>query len=180
MRYFILKSNTSCLENINPKAPASSGRFDVVLDFIIEAFITREGIRKDIIVYVILDGCKPCKVIEVRPDYLSNIKISTENSLVKLFLEKKLPVYEMCLRELIEYLKSQGIRIYYLHEEGRFIKDAEIENDDVAFIIGDQDGLTIDDEKIIDSFNIPRISLGKLPYLSWFCISIVNYYLDSR
>ena len=84
-------------------------------------------------------------------------------------------------KDTILELLSNGVKLYYLHEDGVPIKEVlpemtKLKN--VGFIVGDQDGLKIQDEKLLDELNIKRVSLGSIPYLSWYCVVLINYYLD--
>ncbi len=175
MKYFIIKSNTSCIDNVNPKSPASSGRLDVILDFIIESLNLRNSVRRDVIVYAVLAGCEEY-IIEISGKDLRR-PIHSEYELLNLIVSGKLKMWREGFQVLLQRLLSNGVKLYYLHEKGEPISKFRFVGD-VGFIIGDQDGLTTSDEKIIDDLGIPWISLNSIPYLSWYCSVIINALLD--
>ncbi len=180
MRIFILKSNTACLENVNIKSPASSGRFDVVLDFILECLYTSSEARRDTKIYIVLAGCRPVKTILV--DGVEIPYFENERELLEYMLKNSksgIHVLDIDFEKLLDMLISEGYRLYCLYEYGVDIDSVDIECRDIAFIIGDQDGFTQEDLQVMKSRNIEFISIGPIPYLSWFCCTFIQYYLDS-
>lgn len=175
MKYFIIKSNTSCIDNVNPKSPASSGRLDVILDFIIESLNLRNDVRRDVTVYALLAGCEEY-VMEVSGKDLRR-PIHSEYELLNLIASRKLKIWRENFQNLLQRLLSNGVKLYYLHERGEPVSKFRFIGS-VGFIIGDQDGLTASDEKIINDLGIPWISLNSIPYLSWYCSVIINALLD--
>ncbi len=180
-RIFVLKSNTACLDNINPRSPASSGRFDVVLDFVLECLFDRRGPRQDVVVYTVLDGCSPCRILRFDASSVPARKVDSEGEILKLVLERSVEVLELSFRQLLEKLRKDGVRLVCLFEEGepveRYLQD--LCSGDVAFIIGDQDGFTQSDLAVMREQGCRFVSIGPIPYLSWFCCVFVNYLLDT-
>ncbi len=181
VRIFVLKSNTACLDNINPKSPASSGRFDVVLDFVLECLFDRYGPRHDVVVYTVLDGCSPCRILKFDISNVPRRRIDSESEVLKLIFEKSVQVLDMNFRQFLEMLKRDGVKLVCLFEEGdpvdKHLRD--ICSGDVAFIIGDQDGFTQSDLSVMREVGCRFVSIGPIPYLSWFCCVYVNYLLDT-
>jgi len=178
VRALILKSNTACIENINPRSPASSGRFDVILDFVLECLYGDKSVRKDVTIYAVLSGCGRTRTIVFRGEELPYIE--TEDDLLRLVLSGDVQILDMGFEELLEDLSRRGFRLFCLIEDGKDVDKVELPCSNVGFIIGDQDGFTPDDVIIMRRRNIEFISIGPLPYLSWFCCVFINYVLDRR
>jgi len=178
LRILILKSNTACLENINPKSPASSGRFDVVLDFVLECLYDNRKVRSDTIIYVVLSGCSKERILMFRGDAIPYLE--SEDDLLRLILRGDVEVLDEGFEDLLNNLVRKGIKLFCLYEEGVDIEKIDVPCNNVGFIIGDQDGFKIEDLNIMRRVGVEFISIGPLPYLSWFCCVFVNYFLDSK
>ncbi|NPB00214.1 MAG: hypothetical protein GXO10_02470 [Crenarchaeota archaeon] len=178
MRILILKSNTACLENINPKSPASSGRFDVVLDFVLECLYNDREVRKDTIIYIVLSGCSRERILVFKGEYMPYLE--SEDELLKMILRKEVEIIEDNFEGLLSMLMKKNVRLFCLFEEGADIEKVKPPCDNVGFIIGDQDGFKREDLLIMKRLGVEFVSIGPLPYLSWFCCVLVNYYLDSK
>ena len=175
-----MKSNSACLDNINVRSPASSGRFDVVLDFVLECLFDRYGPRDDVTVMAVLDGCSPTKIIEVSSSTVK-YKIESESEILDLILKSQVVVKEESFEKLLCRLRREGYVIMCLHEQGtplRSLNPRELLHEKIAFVIGDQDGFTSRDEQILHKTNVKFISIGPVSYLSWFCCVYMNYVLD--
>ncbi len=177
MRVLILKSNTACIENINPRSPASSGRFDVVLDFVLECLYEDGRVRDDVRIYVVLSGCSRSKVL-LFDNYLPYIE--SEEELLRLILDGKVKIIDKKFEEILDELIDNGIRLFCLFESGKDIENIDLPCSNIGFIIGDQDGFTLTDLDAIRRRNIEFVSIGPIPYLSWFCCVFINYFLDSK
>ncbi len=177
-RVLILKSNSACIENINVRSPASSGRFDVVLDFILECLFIDRRSRDDVKVMIVLSGCAKSRVLMV--DGRSIPYFENEDDLLKYIIGGGVTVLDTDFEELIDSLIREGYKLYCLYEEGTDIENIYIRCSKVGFIIGDQDGFLQEDLRVMKSRNIEFVSIGPIPYLSWYCCVFINYYLDSR
>ena len=177
MRIFILKSNSACLDNINVRSPASSGRFDVVLDFVLECLFDRDGPRQDVKIVVVLDGCSPCRVLEFSSNIVKS-KLENERALLDLILQSKVPVRQETFEDLLRRLRSEGFHLVCLYEEGEPLRLEEVSCRNTAFIIGDQDGFTSRDIETMRKLGVKFVSIGPISYLSWFCCVYINYLLD--
>jgi tRNA (pseudouridine54-N1)-methyltransferase len=79
----------------------------------------------------------------------------------------------------VNSIRVSGAKLIYLHENGVPIDDYNFEiGFDYCFILGDQIGLDRDSEKLLDSMGVPRVSLGRISYLSSQCIWLVNNFMD--
>lgn len=175
--------------NIND-LPGSAGRMDLVCRFIAQSLFISHGIRKNVRVYAVLKGPPdPPKSIRIEGSevrYLAPDERNIAGMINKALKEnvssewKKVSpgVYlsRKGLQDIIEELSDR--RIYYLREDGEDVMFADIENP--AFIIGDHLGVDEEDERIILEKAKNVISLGKLPYHSDQCVTILNYILDRR
>ncbi len=181
MRAYVLKSNTACLDNVNPRSPASSGRFDVVLDFVLECLFLRKSPRTDTVIYAVLDGCSPCRILKFTAADFSYKRVESENDVLRLVLERKIEVLEMGFRDFLRMLKSQGFELVCLIEDGDPIEKHidKLCRENVAFIVGDQDGFTHEDLEVLRQEVSTFVSIGPIPYLSWFCCVYVNYLADT-
>lgn len=175
-RIFVIKSNTACIEAIDAKSPASVGRLDVVLDFLVESLALPGGLaRGDVTVYLVLSGCGEW-VVEADGESLGTVPLTEGESALLL---SKLRRLRLTFGELIMYLLRRGAMVYYLHENGVPIGKVRFNRGDLAFVVGDQVGLDKASESLLDELGVPRVSLGKLSYLAWYCPVIINYHLDT-
>jgi tRNA (pseudouridine54-N1)-methyltransferase len=176
MRIFVIKSNTSCIDSVNPRSPASSGRLDVVLDFIIEALALPRGTRRDTTVYAVLGGCGEV-AIKV-PGGVDELPRS-EGELALAIARGEFEVRRITFSRLIMELMGQGYGVNYLHENGEPVGSVRLGRDSV-FIVGDQRGLGRVDEEFLRRIGARWISLGRRSYLAWQCAVILNYIMDHR
>ncbi len=165
---YIIKSDTACALRVNP-ANLVEGRMDVVLDFAVEALRA----SKEAEVYIVMAGCG---------EYLVHIRgfEATTTELARALSTGNIRIERGSLRDVLRALQGRGVPLYYLHESGRWIGDVDVPRDSVGFIVGDQDGLSVEDEDMLGSFGIPRLSLGRRPYLSWFIAVILSSILQRR
>ena len=71
--------------------------------------------------------------------------------------------------------------LYYLHESGQDIRDIKFDFErDSTFILGDQKGLSFEEEGMLDGLNVKRISVGPVSYLSSQVIALAHDELDRR
>ncbi len=141
---------------------------DVVLDFAVEALRA----SKESEVYMVMAGCSE-HVIRLR-DFEG-----TTTGLARALSRGDIKVERGSLRDVVRALHG-GVTLYYLHESGRWIGDVDVPPARVGFIVGDQDGLSVQDEDMLDAFGVPRLSLGRRPYLSWFIPVILSSILKPR
>lgn len=84
------------------------------------------------------------------------------------------------LDSLITSLQSRGYSPpLYLHEDGVPIKSIR-PRENMAFILGNQNGMSNSDEYIMRKRGVRKVSLGPLPYMTWECVAIINAMLDGR
>jgi len=186
MRVFVFYSNTVRTDG-NFKDLYKSGRVDIIINSILHAFFISNGLRKNVIFDMSLNGppMPPLRVkIESNPETSWSKKdISTLLSLsIKKFLKKgnTNPFPGICVekenfRSIIESYLSLGRNIYVLDKSGEFIEEVSINNP--VFVIGDFIGIPKKELKWLKN-NSKFVSLGDLPYFSSQVIVILNWILD--
>ena len=80
-------------------------------------------------------------------------------------------------KESVRHYAENGFKLYYLHEEGRDIRGANLARNP-AFVLGDHKGLDPLSERFMDFMKAERIGLGPHSYLASHCITLVNCELD--
>jgi tRNA (pseudouridine54-N1)-methyltransferase len=69
--------------------------------------------------------------------------------------------------------------MHYLKEDGEDIQDCSF-SDDITFVLGDDQDLTEEEEKMLMSYEPKKLSLGPISYHADHCVTIVNNELDRR
>ncbi len=142
---------------------------DVVLDFAVEALRANRLAE----VYLLMSGCGEHLV------RLRGIEATT-TELAKNLAAGRVHIERGGLRDVLRALLGAGVSLYYLHEDGKWIGHVDLPKGAIGFIVGDQDGLSHRDEYLLDALRIPRLSLGRRPYLSWFVAVILSFVLSRR
>lgn len=188
-RIFIVKSSTAFtapIFNIRSLA-GSSGRLDVICRCILNTFfIDKDVFRRNVVFYGVLEGPPdPPKTIVVDGSIVDNMvldEVWVANVISGLMGGESLKGFNILrigFNNLLNLIRVPGVKMLYLHENGIPIDDYDFETVfDYCFILGDQIGLDRDSEKLLDSIGVPRISLGKISYLSSQCIWLVNNFMD--
>ena len=193
MRTFIIvghKATTTpnfSLEDI----PGTSGRLDILCRCINAAFVLSHGIRHDVRVLLVLCGGEQPKTICLRGEDLRHL--NPDERTTAALLKKALAmaagpdwsrstsgifVRTGGLIELLSGLK--GTRIVYLRVDGADLgRDADGNNEDVAFILGDHMGMTPEEEGLILKAGADVVSIGPVSLHADHCIVIINWFLDS-
>jgi tRNA (pseudouridine54-N1)-methyltransferase len=197
VRTFIIKANKARTKaDFSLKdLPGTSGRIDLLCRSLNSAFLLSHGFRKDVRVWLNLSGPpNPPKTIrfegsEIKPKTIN----PDEMSLAKIIM-KALKVGEGIKEPAKEYSVLPGIYVsnlrfediirktiksstlYYLHEEGKPIEKMKFEGN-VAFVLGDHEGLAKEDEAFLEGI-AEKVSVGKKSYLTSHVIAYVNIFLD--
>ena len=74
-------------------------------------------------------------------------------------------------------LTLKSSTLYYLHEEGTPIERVSLKGN-VAFVLGDHEGLGREDEAFLEGI-AEKVSVGKKSYLASHVVAYVNIFLDS-
>lgn len=189
-RTFLIKSSTARTEadfSLRDVA-GSGGRLDVVCRSLIAALTRGDEVRRDAEVYAVLEGPpSPPKTVHVRGSMLTDVprsEVEVAELLFKLLSGEGVPgcsVVRKGLERLVKDLARGGARLYYLHEKGEPVDELPLPTSgQVCFILGDQAGLSPNNEKFLEELKVERVSLGPKVYLSSHCITVINYELDRR
>ncbi|MCS7096909.1 MAG: tRNA (pseudouridine(54)-N(1))-methyltransferase TrmY [Candidatus Methanomethylicia archaeon] len=188
-RIFLVKSSTAFTEPIFDLKciSSSSGRIDVVCRCILNSFFIDKSIfRRNVIFYSVLEGPpSPPKTIcidgsKVEKFILNEVWIASV--IADLMSGKSFSgfnIHKMGFKDIIEKLVKGNVKLIYMHENGILIDEFKFDlNSNYCFIIGDQFGLDLSSEKYLEFIGVPKISLGRVPYLSSQCIWLINNFLD--
>ncbi|MFN4218573.1 MAG: tRNA (pseudouridine(54)-N(1))-methyltransferase TrmY [Candidatus Bipolaricaulia bacterium] len=169
--------------------PGSAGRLDILCRCVTAAFCLSHGIRRDVIVYLILqdqitirfDGSR---LKHLNPDERSTaaliqkaLKAFSENGGREIESTPGILVASGGLANVLDRVQRAGLAIYMLHERGFAIRQAQL-SPDAAFVLSDHLGFLPEEEAILGGF--PRVSVGPLSLHADHCIVIVHNELDLR
>ncbi|WP_297508740.1 tRNA (pseudouridine(54)-N(1))-methyltransferase TrmY [Thermococcus sp.] len=197
MRTFIIKASKAhtspdfSLDDL----PGTSGRIDVLCRFLNSAFLLSHGFRRDVRVWLLLYGPpNPPKAIRfeggrlrarLNPDERSTAKLimralETAKALRRPSKELEvlpgLYVSNMTFEDVVRRtVKESGL--FYLHEKGKPIEEVSFPQN-VAFVLGDHEGLPEEDERFLEGI-AEKISVGRKSYLASHVVAFVNIFLDS-
>ncbi|NYT03070.1 MAG: tRNA (pseudouridine(54)-N(1))-methyltransferase TrmY [Methanosarcinales archaeon] len=171
--------------------PGTSGRLDILCRCINSAFVLSHGIRRDVQVYLVLCGGPAQKIICLQGDRLRHLNPDerTTAALLKkaLALEadrkfvRSTPgifVRQGDLAGLLAALREEHpkLPLYYLKEEGADQRQAGIEEG--IYVLGDHQGMTEEEEALLEGCKSQLISIGPLSLHADHCIILINNELD--
>ncbi|MEM0449850.1 MAG: tRNA (pseudouridine(54)-N(1))-methyltransferase TrmY [Methanomassiliicoccales archaeon] len=168
-----------------------TGRLDILLRCINSTFFISHDIRRDAEIFLILQGApNPPKTIRLvgaelkylNPDERSTAALLRNALMQKVILEERsspgIYISNRSYQEVLNSLSGKS-QIIYLKESGEDVRNFHFGND-VTFVLGDDNDLTMDEEKALLACNPKVISLGPKSYHADHCITIVNNELDRR
>ncbi|MCJ2532506.1 MAG: tRNA (pseudouridine(54)-N(1))-methyltransferase TrmY [Candidatus Thermoplasmatota archaeon] len=169
----------------------STGRLDILLRCINSAFFISHNIRRDVeITLLLLGDPNPPKTVRIvgsevkylNPDERSTAALIRNALLQKPGGEKKtspgIYVSERSYSEVLSNISKES-QMHYLKEEGVDIRDCSF-GEDNTFVLGDDQDLNEEEEKILMSYEPKKISLGPISYHADHCLTVVNNELDRR
>jgi len=171
--------------------PGTSGRLDILCRCINSSFVLSHGIRRDVNVYLVLCGGPVPKVICLQGDKLRHLNPDerTTAALLKkaLALEagtefaRSTPgiyIRQGDLAGLLAALREEHpvLPLYYLKEEGVDLRQAGIEEG--IFVLGDHQGMTEEEEALLEGCESQMISIGPRSLHADHCIILINNELD--
>jgi tRNA (pseudouridine54-N1)-methyltransferase len=192
MRRFVIighRAITSSKFNLNDLC-GSTGRLDVLLRCVNSAFFLSRDIRKDVEIYLILQGepdpPKTIRLIGNELKYLNPDERST-GALIRNALTKKLGNEEVLstpgiyisrssFEDVIRNLVKVSM-LLYLKENGKAFEPSN-KMQDYTFVLGDDKDLTQEEEALLQKYEVEIASLGSISYHSDHCIAVVNWVLD--
>lgn len=171
--------------------PGSAGRLDILCRCITAAFCLSHGIRRDVIVYLVLqdqiiirlDGSR---LKHLNPDERSTaaliqkaLNAFSQNREKECEIESTPGIFVASggLANVLDRAQRAGVMIYMLHERGAPIRQAELHSD-AAFVLSDHLEFLPEEEAILE--RVPRLSVGPLSLHADHCIVIVHNELDLR
>ena len=171
--------------------PGTSGRLDILCRCINAAFVLSHGIRKDVCVYLVLLGGEISKTILLKGETLRHLnpdERTTAALLRKALAVVAAPGWVMStsgifirtggLAEVLQDLKEN--RIFYLREDGTDLLsiDGCDLSGDAVFVLGDHQGMTPEEEALLEQAGARVVSLGPTSLHADHCIVITNWMLD--
>lgn len=170
----------------------STGRLDILLRAINSAFLLSNGIRKNVELFLVLQG-EPVPPVTIRLEgrslkYLNPDERST-GALIRqaLLTERKegkevkatpgIYVSDKGYKDVLRELMRERMPVY-LHEGGTAIRETDIPKKSF-FVLGDKYDLTPKEIGLLGD-TLLRVSLGPLPLHTDHCITILNSELDLR
>jgi tRNA (pseudouridine54-N1)-methyltransferase len=176
--------------------PGSAGRMDVLCRCITSSLFVSWGMRRDVNVHLVLKGAPdPVKIVRFNGLKMRNLS-PDERSSGSLIRKALLPEADTTERSttpgvfvrkgtfagLLSEMKEAGRPVIYLREDGedirKVIADAPETLKDAVYVLGDNQGVSEEDEKTLEEAGARRISLGPAPLLSSQCITIIQYETD--
>jgi tRNA (pseudouridine54-N1)-methyltransferase len=199
VRTFVLKAGEAhTSDDFRMKdLPSSSGRLDVVCRCLIASLIWNAGIRTDTVFITVMEGRpNPPLCLEFDGRDMKELPFSEIGLAAKLRRvlggryesgkKYDLPYWagvsikKKSFSELVNSIVAEA-DLYYLHEKGQDIRNMSFDFEhDFTFILGDQKGLTSEEEDELNELNAKLISVGPLSYLSSQVIALVHDELDRR
>lgn len=196
MRRFVLIGQTASasgdfsLEDL----PSTSGRLDVLLRAIRAALLVSHGLRRDVLVYLVLrGGVTASRILRIdgrtakflRPDERS-LATLVKKTLQALpapdpsFTEVR-PGLELCSGDVPEILTEVGATpCFMLDENASDIRQQAMASDDAWFFIGDHLGFDVVTLALLERHGCQRVSVGPVSLHSDDVVALVSNELDRR
>jgi tRNA (pseudouridine54-N1)-methyltransferase len=158
-----------------------AGRLDLVYQSILMAIFKSHGLRKDVVFRAFLGGPpNPPRELVVDGSLLHDVR--TDERTWEIILRNVLdgkphPGISVRKNSFQNFIKERQ-NIYVLEESGESIRTVEL-GENPCFVLGDQVGLPIKEEKFVLRTGT-KISLGGTRYMTAQCVGIINYVLDLR
>ena len=196
MRRFVLIGQTASASGDYSveDLPGSSGRLDVLLRAIRAALLVSHGLRRNVLVYLVLrgGGVTP-RLLRIngptakflRPDERS-LATLVKKTLVAVptpsqsFVEVR-PGLELRLGDVAEILAEVGATpCFLLHEGGQDVREQALAADDAWFFIGDHLGFDAGSLALLEAHGCQPISVGPVSLHSDDVVTLVSNELDRR
>ncbi len=177
--------------------PGAAGRMDILCRCVNAALFLSHDLRRDVRMYLVLKGGSQPKLIcfdSSKVRYLSPDERSAA-SLIKKALEKNAQDFwtestpgvsirkgdfaELLAEMNTPYLNTgMAKKITYLCEDGKDIRGKKFDTDNFLFVLGDHEGLTNDEEKIILEHEHEIVSVSPLSLHAEHCIVLLHNEMD--
>ncbi len=167
--------------------PGAAGRMDILCRCVNTALFLSHDLRRDVRVYLVLKGGFQPKLVRFDGNslrYLSPDERSAA-SLIKKALEmntqdfwtESTPGVSIRKGDLCDLLEELNKKIIYLREDGLDIRGKKLEAEPL-FLLGDHEGLTAEEEKIIMGYEHEIVSVGPLSLHANHCIVLLHNEMD--
>ncbi len=171
--------------------PGSAGRLDILCRCVTAAFCLSHGIRRDVTVYLVLQNqivlrLEGASLRHLNPDERSTaalmqkaLKAFSERTGVERELESTPGIFVASggLTDVLKRVTDEGLTIYWLHERGLPIRQAQLSRD-AAFVLSDHLEFSPEEAAILAAF--PKLSVGPLSLHADHCIVLAHNELDLR
>lgn len=171
--------------------PGSAGRLDILCRCVTAAFCLSHGIRRDVLVYLVLQDQLIVRLEGRRLKHLNPDERSTAALLQKALaafayrphtgeeLESTPGIWIASggLSKALEHVQALGLTVYWLHEQGAPIRQAQL-SADAAFVLSDHLEFLPEEAALLERFT--ALSLGPLSLHADHCIVIAHNELDVR
>lgn len=193
MRYFVItghRARTTADFKLDDIC-GGAGRLDVLVRCVTSAFFLSHNIRKDVEVYLILEGgddapktvrFSGADIRYLNPDERSTASL-VRNALLKKVAEDEeirsspgVYISRRSFDEVLEYLSEKG-QFVYLKEDGTDVREFNFPEDPI-FVLGDDRDLTEEEEQTLLSYEPSCISLGPKSMHANHCIVVVQNEMD--
>jgi len=171
--------------------PGSAGRLDILCRCVTAAFCLSHGIRRDVLVYLVLQDqivvrLEGSRLKHLNPDERSTaaliqkaLRAFAENTYKDREIESTPGIFIASggLSEALQSAQSLGLTVYWLHEHGTPIRHEKLD-ENAAFVLSDHLEFSPQDVALLKIF--PQLSVGPLSLHADHCIVIVHNELDVR
>lgn len=183
IREFILYSRKGRTDS-NFKTLRGAGRLDIVHECVLASLFLSHGLRRNVVFHALLYGRpSPPIHVEINGSMLQDVRTNQERwrEIFQRILSNKahpgIYVNKLGFEALLRTKVKKG-PIYVLEEGGKDVFTVDIKSNPI-FVLGDHVGLPKKVERFALRYG-EKLSLGKQPYLSASCITILNYILDRK
>jgi len=174
--------------------PSSSGRLDVLLRALRAALLFSHGLRREVLVYLILrggtDGSRLLRVDGrrakfIRPDerslaILVRKTLAAASTPSDAYVELR-PGLALRSGDLAEVLaETSGAPCFVLDEAGHDLRGQRFADDDAWFFIGDHLGFDPVSSALLERHGCERVSVGPVSVHSEDVVALVHNELDRR
>lgn len=178
-RVFLIISNTvDVYKPVNVKSLTQHGRLDVLCRSISSVFYLSDNFRTDSILNIFFKLNN--LVLTLEGNSIRNMspdEKSIAGILKKVFSGSNFPGVQLKAASFEDFLNTL-VKPALLHINGEDLGNDENIRNFTSFILGDQEGISLEMEKML--VNIPKIRIGQHEYLSSQCITIINYLKDTK
>jgi tRNA (pseudouridine54-N1)-methyltransferase len=178
--------------------PGTSGRLDVLLRCLRAALLVSHGLRRDTIVYLVLQGGPDApRVLRVDGSEIRFVRPDERALalLVQKALGRELPAAERNafvtirpglarasgdLEAVLADLGPRAVTSYVLEEDGRDVRGLPLADDDVVVFVGDNHGFDAATRARIDLLGATAIGIGPISLHADDAITVICNELDRR